>query len=115
MSVSTFLGWFAILEVLVLKPGVPVFLVSYASRVEPWVLGSLSNCPPSEGGTLGLQIIAWGLLSSSGHLESCFDFFARFRPGLGLVVAFFGYFMFGCSVALLPGAGAVSFAFVMVT
>ena len=36
VSVSTFLGWFAILEVLVLKSRVsPFLLVSYASRVVP--------------------------------------------------------------------------------
>ena len=36
MSVSTFLGWFAILEVLVLKSRVsPFLLVSYSSRVVP--------------------------------------------------------------------------------
>ena len=36
VSVSTFLGWFAILEVLVLKSQVsPFLLVSYASRVVP--------------------------------------------------------------------------------
>ena len=115
MSVSTFLGWFAILEVLVLKsrdsrsPGLLRF-----SRV-PWVLGSLSSCPPSEGGSLVLQVVAWGSLSSAGHLASCFSLFARFRPGLGLVLAALGYSMFGCSVALLPGASAVSFAFVMLT
>ena len=95
--------------------GDPVLLVSYASRVVPWVLGSLSNCPPSEGDSLVLQIIAWGSRSSTGHLGSCFSLFARFRPGLGLVLAFLGYSMFGCSVALLPGASAVSFAFVIVT
>ena len=58
----------------------------------PWVLGSLSNCPPSEGGSLVLQIIEWGSLSSAGHLGSCFGVFARFRPvpwpGLGVFGVF---------------------------
>ena len=49
------------------------------------------------------------LLRKSG--ERVFCLIARFSPGLGV----FGYSMFGFSVALLPGAGAVSFAFVMVT
>ena len=97
------------------SPGTPVLLVSYASRVVPWVLGSLSSCPPSEGGSLVLQIVAWGSRSSAGLLASCFSLFARFRPGLGLVLAALGYSMFGCSVALLPGASAESFAFVMLT
>ena len=54
------LGWFAILEVLVLKSRVsPFLLVSYASRVVPSVLGSLSSGPPSEGGSLVLQFVMW--------------------------------------------------------
>ena len=61
----------------------------------PWVLGSLSSCPPSEGGSLVLQIIAWGSQSSAGHLGLCFSLFARFRPGIGLVFAALGYSMFG--------------------
>ena len=58
----------------------------------PWVLGSLSSCPPSEGGSRVLQIVTWGSRSSAGHLASCFSLFARFRPGLGLVLAAFGVF-----------------------
>ena len=55
MSVSTFSGWFAILEVLVLKCQVPVLLGSYVSRVVPWVLAFLSSCHPSGGVSLVLQ------------------------------------------------------------
>ena len=51
-------------------------------------------------------------MSSSGHPAGVFFcLIARLRPGLGLALAFFGYSMFGFSVALLPGASAVSFAF----
>ena len=46
------------------------------------------------------------LLRTSGGRVFCL--IARLSPGLGLALAF------GFSVALLPGASAVSFAFVMV-
>ena len=116
VSVSTFLGWFAILEVLVLKSRDSRFswsLTLHAWCLEFWVPYPVA--PPSKGGSLVLQIVAWGSRSSARHLASCFSLFARFRPALGLVFAALGYSMFGCSVALLPGASAVSFAFVMLT
>ena len=51
-------------------------------------------------------------MSSSGHPAGVFFcLIACLSPGLVV----FGEFMFGFSVALLPGAIAVSFAFVMVT
>ena len=91
MSVSTYLGWFAILEVLVLKSRVsPFLLVSYASRVVPWVLGSLSSGPPFRGWLSGSSVRCVGLASSTGHLASCFSLFARFRPASSLVFAALG-------------------------
>ena len=83
VSVSTFLGWFAILEVLVLKSRDSCFswsLTRLAWCLEFWVPYPVA--PPSEDGSLVLQIVAWGSQSSAGHLASCFSLFARFRPGL---------------------------------
>ena len=95
-------------------PGSPVLLGSSATRVIPWFTGVLSSCHPSGGVSLVLQNLVWGSVelfrTSDGRV---FCLIAR------LVLASaspwrFGYSMFGFSVALLPGAGGVSFAFVMV-
>ena len=66
--------------------------------------------PPFRGWLSGSSVRCVGLASSTGHLASCFSLFARFRPAISLVFAALGWSMFGCSVALLPGVSAVSFA-----
>ena len=86
VSVSTFLGWFAILEVLVLKSRVSRFswsLTLLAWCLEFWV-------PYPVGVSLVLQFVVWGSPSSTGHLASCFSLFARFRPAISLVFAALG-------------------------
>ena len=91
-------------------PGSPVPLGSYASRVLPGVTGFLSSCQPSGGVSLVLQTLV-GLGGAPPDIRrACFlsDCTLPFLPWR------FGYSMFGFSVTLLPGAGAVSFAFVMV-
>ena len=91
VSVSTFLGWFAILEVLVLK--------SRVSPFSPGLLrfsrGALSSgfpiqWPPFRGWLSGSSVRCVGLASSTGHLASCFSLFARFRPASSLVFAALG-------------------------
>ena len=81
----------------------------------PWVLGFLSSCPPSEGGSLvssDRRVGLAGLRRTSGLVFQSLCTLPTWPwPGL----SGFGVFMFGCSVALLPGASAVSFAFVMLT
>ena len=91
VSVSTFLGWFAILKVLVLK--------SWGIPVSPGLLrfsrGALSSgfpiqWPPFRGWLSGSSVRCVGLSSSTGHLASCFSLFARFRPAISLVFAALG-------------------------
>ena len=115
MSVSTFLGWFAILEVLVLKsrdsrsPGL--------LRFSRGALGSgfPIQLPPFRGWLSGSSDRRVGLAelrrTSGLVLQSLCTLPTWPWPGLAAL----GYSMFGCSVALLPGASAVSFAFVMLT
>ena len=94
--------------------GSPVLLGSYASRVLPWVAGVLSSCHPFGGASLVLQNLV-GLGGAPPVIRrACFlsDCTPKSWPWPRLGV--FGYSMFGFSVALLLGAGAVSFAFVMV-
>ena len=113
VSVSTFLGWFAILEVLVLKSRDSRF--SWSLTLLAWCLeflGSLSSGPPSEGGSLVLQIVAWGSRSSAGHLASCFSLFARFRPALGLVFGVIHVWVFSGSPS---GCECCVLCFVMLT
>ena len=95
-------------------PGSPVLLGSYASRVLPWVAGDLSSCHPSGGASLVLQNRV-GLCGAPPDIRrACFlsDCTLKSWPWLRLGVL--GIPCLGFSVALLPGAGAVSFAFVMV-
>ena len=79
----------------------------------PWVTGVLSSRHPS-GGVSGSSELGWGsvelLWTSDGRV---FCLIARFVLASASTWRF-GYSMFGFSVALLPGAGGVSFAFVMV-
>ena len=95
-------------------PGSPVLLGSYSSRVLPWVAGVLSSCHPSGGASLVLQSLG-GL--GGAHLDirrACFLSDCTLKswpwPHLGVL----GIPCLGFSVALLLGAGAVSFAFIMV-
>ena len=91
MSVSTFLGWFAILEVLVLKcrgPRSPSLL-----RFSRGALGSgfpvqLSPLRGWLSGSSDLRGELAELLRTSGGRVFCL--IARFRPGLGLGLAFLG-------------------------
>ena len=111
VSVSTFLGWFAILEVLVLKSRVsPFLLVSYASRVVPWVLGSLSSGPPSEGGSLVLQFVVWGSRAPPDIWPRASVSLLAFDLLVAWSLRLWGDPCLGDSVALLPGASALSFA-----
>ena len=85
------LGWFAILEVLVLK-----------SRVSPFSLGLLRfsrgalssgfpiQWPPFRGWLSGSSVRYVEFACSTGHLASCFRLFARFRPACSLVFAALG-------------------------
>ena len=96
-------------------PGSPVLLGSSASRVLPWVAGVLSSCHPSGGASLVLQNLV-GLGGAPPDIRrACFLSDCTLKswpwPRLGVLGI---YSMFGFSVALLPGAGSVSFAFVMV-
>ena len=74
LSVSTFLGWFAILEVLVLKSrGLPV-----SPGLLRFSRGALSSgfpfqWPPFRGWLSGSSVRCVGLASSTGHLASCFQ------------------------------------------
>ena len=95
-------------------PGSPVLLGSYASRVLPWVAGVLSSCHPSGGASLVLQSLV-GLGGAPPDIRrACFLSDCSLKscpwPRLGVL----GIPCLGFSVALLPGAGAVSFAFVVV-
>ena len=90
-------------------PGSPVLLGSYASRVLPWVVGVLSSCHPSGGASLVLQILV-GLGGAPPDIRrACFLSDCTLKS-----LALASPWRFGFSVALLPGAGAVSFAFIMV-
>ena len=91
VSVSTFLGWFAILEVLVLK--------SRVSPFSPGLLrfsrGALSSgfpiqWPPFRGWLSSSSVRYVEFACSTGHLASCFSLFARFRPASSLVFAALG-------------------------
>ena len=88
-----------------LGSGVPVHLSPFRGCLS----GSSEHGSGAGGGGGG------GSVSSSGHPAGVFSADCTLKswpwPGLGV----FGYSMFGFSVALLPGASAVSFAFVMVT
>ena len=95
-------------------PGAPVLLVSYASRVMPWVTEFLSSCHPFGDVSLVLQNMV-GLGGAPPDIRrACFLSDCTLKswpwPCLGVL----GSPCFGFSVALLPGASAVSFAFVMV-
>ena len=95
-------------------PGSPILLGSYASRVLPWVAGVLSSCHPSGGASLVLQSLV-GLSGAPPDIRrACFLSDCMLKswpcPRLGVL----GIPCLGFSVALLPEAGAVSFAFVMV-
>ena len=95
-------------------PGPPVLLGSCATRVISWVTGVMSSCRPSGGVSLVLQNLVGARWSSSGHPTGMFFcLIARFVLA-SASTWHFGYSMFGFSVALLPGAGGVSFAFVTV-
>ena len=94
LSVSTFSGWFAILEVLVLKcqgsrsPGLLRFSRSTLGSGVPVQLSpfrgflSGSSAHGGGGGALG------ELLRTSGGRVFCL--IARLSPGLGLALAFLG-------------------------
>ena len=95
-------------------PGSPVLLGSYASLLLPWVAGVLSSCHPSGGASLVLQSLG-GLGGAPPDIwRACFLSDCTLKswpwPRLGVL----GIPCLGYSVALLPGAGAVSFAFIMV-
>ena len=95
-------------------PGPPVLLGSYAARVISWVTGVLSSCRSSGGVSLVLQNLVgarWSSLQTSDG--RVFFLIARFVLASASTWRF-GYSMFGFSVALLPGTGGVSFAFVPV-
>ena len=84
------LGWFAILEVLVLKSRVPRF--SWSLRFSRGALSSglPVQWPPFRGGPSGSSVRYVEFACSTGHLASCVSLFARFRPACGLVFAALG-------------------------
>ena len=91
LSVSTFSGWFAILEVLVLKcqgsrsPGLLRFSRSALGS------GVSVQLSPFRGCLSGSSEHGRGSVSSSGHPAGVFFcLIARLRPGLGLALAFLG-------------------------
>ena len=91
VSVSTFLGWFAILVVLVLKSRDSRF--SWSLTLLTWCLEFWVPYPVAPLPWVALWFFssfAWDSRSSAGHLASCFSLFARFRPALGLVFAALG-------------------------
>ena len=95
-------------------PGSPVLLGSYASCVLPWVAGDLSSCHPSGGASLVLQNLV-GLGGAPPDIRrACFLSDCTLKAWLWPRLGVLGIPCWGFSVALLPGAGAVSFAFVMV-
>ena len=110
VSVSTFLGWFAILGVLVLKSRDSRFswsLTLLAWCLESWVPYPVAPLPRvalwffrSSRGLAELRRTSGLVLQSLCSLSTC--------PWPGLCG--FGVIHVGCSVALLPGASAVSFA-----
>ena len=84
------LGWFAILEVLVLKSRVSPFLM--VSSLLAWCLEFWApvQWPPFRGGPSGSSVRSVEFACSTGHLASCVGLFARFRPACGLVFAALG-------------------------
>ena len=84
------LGWFAILEVLVLKSRVSPFLL--VSSLLAWCLEFWAPVPvaPFRGGPSGSSVRSVEFACSTGHLASCVGLFARFRPACGLVFAALG-------------------------
>ena len=69
-------------------PGAPVLLVSYASRVIPWVAEFLSSCHPFGGVSLVLQNMV-GLGGAPPDIRrACFLSDCTLSPGLGLALAF---------------------------
>ena len=84
------LGWFAILEVLVLKSRVSRF--SWSLRFSRGALSSglPFQWPPFRGGPSGSSVRSVEFACSTGHLASCVGLFARFRPACGLVFAALG-------------------------
>ena len=95
-------------------PGSPVLLGFYVPRVMPWVAGVLSSCHPSGGVSLVLLNLVGARWSSSRHPTGVFSVLIAHFVLASASPWRFEYSMFGFSVALLPGAGGVSFAFVMV-
>ena len=84
------LGWFAILEVLVLKSRVSPFLM--VSSLLAWCLEFWAPGPvaPLPRGPSGSSVRYVEFACSTGHLASCVSLFARFRPACGLVFAALG-------------------------
>ena len=84
------LGWFAILEVLVLKSRVSPFLL--VSSLLAWCLEFWAPVPvaPFRGGPSGSSVRSVEFACSTGRLASCVGLFARFRPACGLVFAALG-------------------------
>ena len=84
------LGWFAILEVLVLKSRVSPFLM--VSSLLAWCLEFWApvQWPPFRGEPSGSSVRSVEFACSTGHLASCVGLFARFRPACGLVFAALG-------------------------
>ena len=95
-------------------PGSPVLLGSYASRVLPWVAGDLSSCHPSGGASLILQNLVVLGGAPPAIRRACFLSDCTLKSWLWPRLGVLGIPWLGFSVALLPGAVAVSFAFVMV-
>ena len=95
-------------------PGSPVLLGSSASRVLPWVAGDLSSCHPSGGASLVLQNLVVLGGAPPAIRRACFLSDCTLKSWLWPLLGILGIPWLGFSVALLPGAGAVSFAFVMV-
>ena len=84
------LGWFAILEVFVLKSRVSPFLM--VSSLLAWCLEFWAPGPvaPLPRGALWFFVRYVEFACSTGHLASCVSLFARFRPACGLVFAALG-------------------------
>ena len=111
LSVSAFSRWFSVLKVLVLKCQVLPF--SWALTLLAYCLGLRGTCPVVTLPGVPLWFFRTGW-DSVELRRACFlsDCTLKSWPWLRLGVL--GIPCLGFSVALLPGAGAVSFAFVMV-
>ena len=110
------LGWFAILEVLVLKSRVSPFLM--VSSLLAWCLefwAPVPVAPPSEGGPLVLQFVLWSSRAPPDIWPRASVSLLAFDLLVAWSLRLWGDPCLWCSVALLPRCGCCVLCFVVLT